>query len=77
MWTNAGSDSDDTTAMRSTGGYLAPVLVGVWVSAPYFHNGSAETLRDVIHVAGAGAMGAPFTLSESEMQDLEDFLKGL
>lgn len=29
-------------------GYLAPPLVGVWASAPYFHNGSVATLRQVL-----------------------------
>jgi mono/diheme cytochrome c family protein len=34
--------------MRSTGGYLAPVLTGVWANAPYFHNGSVPTLEAVL-----------------------------
>lgn len=29
-------------------GYVAPVLVGVWASAPYFHNGSVPTLYGVL-----------------------------
>lgn len=29
-------------------GYLAPPLVGIWASAPYFHNGSVPTLRQVL-----------------------------
>jgi len=29
-------------------GYVAPVLVGVWASAPYFHNGSVPTLHGVL-----------------------------
>jgi hypothetical protein len=29
------------------GGYVAPILTGVWESAPYFHNGSIPTLRDL------------------------------
>lgn len=29
-------------------GYIAPVLVGVWASAPYFHNGSVPTLYGVL-----------------------------
>lgn len=34
--------------MTSTDGYLAPPLVGVWASAPYFHNGSVPTLAGVL-----------------------------
>ena len=30
-------------------GYLPPVLVGIWASAPYFHNGSVPTLRAVLN----------------------------
>ncbi len=29
-------------------GYIAPPLVGIWASAPYFHNGSVPTLHDVL-----------------------------
>jgi len=29
-------------------GYIAPPLVGVWASAPYFHNGSVPTLEAVL-----------------------------
>ncbi|MCE9606126.1 MAG: cytochrome c [Planctomycetia bacterium] len=33
------------------GGYIAPPLDGVWASAPYLHNGSVPTLRDLMHPA--------------------------
>lgn len=29
-------------------GYVAPPLVGVWASAPYFHNGSVPTIEAVL-----------------------------
>jgi len=29
-------------------GYMAPPLVGAWVSAPYFHNGSVPTIEQVL-----------------------------
>ncbi|HEX6945681.1 MAG TPA: hypothetical protein VF196_05765, partial [Casimicrobiaceae bacterium] len=32
-------------------GYEAPPLYGVWASAPYFHNGSVPTIRDVLQPA--------------------------
>ncbi len=30
-------------------GYVAPALVGVWASAPYFHNGSVPTITAVLN----------------------------
>ena len=30
-------------------GYVAPPLVGVWASAPYFHNGSVPTVEAVLN----------------------------
>jgi hypothetical protein len=32
-----------------TDGYLAPVLSGIWTSAPYLHNGSVPTLWHLMH----------------------------
>ncbi len=32
-------------------GYVAPPLVGVWASAPYFHNGSVPTIEAVLNTA--------------------------
>jgi mono/diheme cytochrome c family protein len=32
-------------------GYVAPPLVGVWASAPYFHNGSVPTVEAVLNSA--------------------------
>ena len=29
-------------------GYLSPPLDGIWMRAPYLHNGSAPTLRDLL-----------------------------
>jgi hypothetical protein len=39
----------DLLVARATGAYAAPLLSGVWMSAPYFHNGSVPTLRHVFH----------------------------
>ena len=32
-----------------TNGYIAPPLDGIWVTAPYFHNGSVPTLEGVLN----------------------------
>jgi mono/diheme cytochrome c family protein len=34
---------------RHTKGYQAPPLDGIWATAPYFHNGSAPTVADVLN----------------------------
>jgi hypothetical protein len=41
---------------ESTGGYLAPPLVGVWARAPYFHNGSVPDLVGVLDPSARPAM---------------------
>ena len=33
---------------RKTGGYVSPPLDGIWLRAPYLHNGSVPTLRDLL-----------------------------
>ncbi|MDX2234278.1 MAG: c-type cytochrome [Hyphomonadaceae bacterium] len=38
----------DRIRARSTGRYAAPPLTGVWMSAPYLHNGSVPTLRHLL-----------------------------
>lgn len=38
----------DEYRAKSTRGYQAPPLDGVWATAPYFHNGSAPTVYDVL-----------------------------
>ena len=46
-WFN-GFIPDPNAEMTSTGGYLAPALVGIWASAPYLHNGSIPSLRALL-----------------------------
>lgn len=45
-WINAGWFGE--VPMSATDGYLAPPLVGVWATAPYFHNGSVPSLAAVL-----------------------------
>ena len=42
------SSYGDLITARVTGGYAAPLLTGVWMSAPYLHNGSVATLRQLL-----------------------------
>ncbi|TMQ34079.1 MAG: c-type cytochrome [Planctomycetota bacterium] len=39
----------DDCAARHSRGYQAPPLDGIWATAPYFHNGSAPTVYDVLN----------------------------
>jgi len=41
--------SKHTVAGHTMGGYVAPVLTGVWAKAPYFHNGSVPTLWQLMN----------------------------
>lgn len=51
--------------------FLTPALVEVWRTAPYLHNGSAATIRDVLTTFNSkGAHGDVSKLSKQEMDDL-------
>jgi mono/diheme cytochrome c family protein/streptogramin lyase len=54
-----------------------PSLIGVVATAPYFHDGSARNLRVVLDFARDGGMGNTGSLSESEMDALEAYLRSL
>lgn len=86
-----------TGILEDSGRFKAPTLRNIAVTAPYMHDGSLETLDDVIdHYARGGTLtedgpnagdGAQnrfksefvngFELSESERQDLMNFLHAL
>ena len=61
-------------------GLDTPSLISIWQNAPYLHDGSAKTLKDVF-TAGKGkdadAHKITNTLSEKELDDLVSFLKQL
>lgn len=54
-----------------------PTLVGVAASAPYFHDGSAMNLREVVEAAARGEMGSPFEISAEDTEALVAFLKSI
>ncbi|GDX80127.1 hypothetical protein LBMAG42_19380 [Deltaproteobacteria bacterium] len=68
---------NDNHDIYGLSGVNTPSLVGIASSAPYLHNGSAGTLRDVLESALTGAMGSTGGLSEAEKDDLEAFLLSL
>lgn len=54
-----------------------PTLTGIAATAPYLHDGSARTLRDVLVWARGGTMGDTSMLSDAELDALEAYLKSL
>jgi mono/diheme cytochrome c family protein len=65
------SDPDAVLATVDT-----PSLVAVRARAPYFHDGSAATLRDTITVPG-DTHGTTSTLTSSELDDLVAYMESL
>jgi cytochrome c peroxidase len=67
------------------GAFKTPTLRDIALTAPYYHDGSAATLRDVVdHYVRGGddrsnvsADVRPLTLSEQEKQDLVAFMRSL
>jgi YVTN family beta-propeller protein len=59
-------------------GFNSPSLLGLSLSAPYFHDGSAETLEDVMtrHLLGNGKTISQ-ALSPQELSDLLSFVKAI
>lgn len=62
----------DEYSSKTTLGYQAPPLDGIWASAPYFHNGAAPT---VYHVLNSKARPAIFTRSYRTERDDYDPVK--
>ena len=52
-----------------------PSLLGVWATAPYFHDGSAATLRDVLFSRNFHNMGP--AMNPGEPEDLVAYMKSL
>ena len=68
--------SDETELMGTT--YDTPTLLGVYRSAPYLHDGSAATLRDVLTTANPDDRhGVTSSLTTDQVDDLVEFLKAL
>lgn len=71
--------SDLDKRLQATDGdesvFRVPSLRNVEITAPYFHDGRAVTLRDAIAVMGRSQLGRE--LSESDIANLEAFLKSL
>lgn len=69
---------DPALERRQTGPlprFDTPALTGAWATAPYFHNGSAATLRDTFFAAGFHNMGP--ALNAQEVVDLVAYMQAL
>jgi DNA-binding beta-propeller fold protein YncE len=61
---------------RSACNFDTPSLQGLWDSAPYLHDGSAATIKDVLEKT-RGRMGDISSLTSDEEDALVEFLKSL
>ncbi len=68
-------NGEPSYASRSaTKQYRTAPLKGLWQHAPYFHNGTAATLDDVVRTYNTRlSLG----LSQADMSDLVQYLKSL
>lgn len=74
-----------TADPADNGKFKVPSLRNIAVTAPYMHNGSMETLEEVIEHFNSGGAGhenqhelvKPLSLTETEKADLVAFLKSL
>jgi cytochrome c peroxidase len=58
--------------------FYTPTLIEVWRTAPYLHDGSAATLRDVVLTHNAGDQrGHTSQLTTNEVDDLVWYLKSM
>lgn len=64
-------------ALFGTGLLDTPTLRGVAATAPYLHDGRAETLREVLELSRDGVMGDLSGMSGAELDDLATFLETL
>ena len=67
-------DKEKNSHGRGTN-FDTPSLRGVWLTAPYFHDGSAATLQDVFQIGTVHNISAGIT--GQEMEALAAYLRAL
>ena len=67
-------ESPSYAARSASKQYRTSPLKGVWQHAPYFHDGSAATLADVVRIYNTKRA---LNLSTAQMSDLTEYLKSL
>ena len=74
---DVGTGRNDPSELMGTA-YDTPMLIGLYRSAPYLHDGSAATLLDVVTTANAtDKHGKTSHLTKTQLDDLVEFLKAL
>lgn len=74
---DVGTGRDDKSELMGTA-YDTPTLLGVYRSAPYFHDGSAATLKELLTTANPDDKhGKTSHLSAEQVAELVEFLKAL
>lgn len=73
---DVGTGYDDPTELMGTR-YDTPTLLRAYRNTAYLHDGSAKTLRDVLKNNPGDKHGKTSHLSESQIDDLVEFLKSL
>lgn len=80
-----GLEGNPATKNAFRGEYFTPSLRNVTATAPYMHDGSVATLKDVVRFYNAGGTNNPFLdhrikplmLTEEEQESLVEFLRSL
>jgi len=63
---------------KTTDKFYTPPLIEVWRTAPYLHDGSAETIQDVLTTRNASGQHGDLTkLSNQEINDLCEYVLSL
>jgi len=70
-------ETDPGSPLFPGAGFDTPGLRDVVSSAPYMHNGSIATLRDVVVFYNTRASTAPLGLSAADIDDIVEYLKAL
>lgn len=74
---NIGTGEDDPTEIMGPA-YDTPTLLGVYRTAPYLHDGRAQTLKEVLTTYNSkDKHGVTSHLNEKEIDSLVEFLKAL
>ena len=74
-----------TKQEKDKGAFKTPTLRDIALTAPYFHDGSAQTLEEVVEIYNSGGHKNPFLskemvplqLTAAEKSDLVAFLRSL
>ncbi len=65
-------------ADRPTDRFYSPALVELWRTGPYLHDGSAQTLRELLTTRNVGEHhGHTAELTAQELDDLVEYLSSL